>query len=310
MPWWFTPDVSAWPKVADEWLGLRPKTWVLDPTGEYWLRKEPLSWRPSELAVEAVTLELARRCGYIVASGNCCTWRDDGGRVLRGFVSRRFHDTTEEQTVGATLLAAEMGETGIPSNLSSDAAEDRRRLMSTLELTRTVLEKQERRYGVALIKPFLAMLVFDAWIGNGDRHSANWAILVRGPLHASVCRLAPIYDTAGCLLANLTDESVQTRFGSGDESGAIARYIEKCRSGFGNGIDDPGILHAELIEKLMRWPEWSSIAPPLISFFSRSLGTVDALLMEVPSEWLSERRKQLIRRLLEGRGRILEGLLS
>jgi hypothetical protein len=226
---------------------------------------------------------------------------------MRGFLSRRFHDTTEEQTVGATLLAAEIGEAGLPSDLSSDAAEDRRRVMSTLELARTVLKKQEQRYGVALLRPFLGMLVFDAWIGNGDRHSANWAILVRGPLHGSVCRLAPMYDTAGCLLANLTDESVQSKFGSGDETSAIAHYIAKCPSGFGDGVDDPGILHANLVEKLRRWPEWSEIAPPLISFFSKSLGIADALLMEVPTDWWSERRKQLVRRLLEGRVNMLAG---
>jgi len=304
MPWWFTPDVTTWTKTVDEWIGLRPKHWVVDPTGTYWLRKNPLAWRPTELAVEAFTLELARRCGYSVAFGICCTWRD-GEKTVRGFISRKFHDATEQQSTGGQLIAPEIA---LPGELSNDAAEERRRALTTLALTRLVLEAQEKRYGVDLIRPFLRLLVFDAWIGNGDRHSANWAILVRSELHGSACRLAPMYDTAGCLLAELADVTVQGRFGSGSEDEAIARYIAKCPSGFGDGHQVPGVLHTKLLEQLQLWPEWAEIAPPLISFFSNSLDMIDGVLDEIPDDWLAQRRKQLIRRLLGVRVKMLQGL--
>ena len=229
--WWFTPDVTNWIKTADEVIGLREKLWVVDSLGALWLRKKPLSWRATELAIEAFTLELARRCGYGVAFGRCCTWKTEDG-VIRGFVSRKFHDTTEEQSIGGLLLAPKLD---LPADLAPDVVEARRRAWSTIELTREVLREQEVRYRVDLVAPFLRMLVFDAWIGNGDRHSANWAILVRGSLHGSGCRLAPMYDTAGCLLADLTDETVERRFGAGMEDAAVQRYVEKCRSGLGTG---------------------------------------------------------------------------
>lgn len=256
MRWWFTPDVTRWTKTADEWIGLREKLWVVDSLGALWLRKKPLSWRATELAIEAFTLELARRCGYGVAFGRCCTWETEGG-VVRGFVSRKFHDTTEEQSVGGLLLAPKLD---LPPDLTPDVVEAQRRTLSTIELTREVLREQEDRYRVDLRGPFLRMLVFDAWIGNSDRHSANWAILVRGPLHGSACRLAPMYDTAGCLLANLTDETVERRFASGLEDAALQRYAEKCRSGFGDGVAEPGILHRDLLEQLRNGP--SGRRPP------------------------------------------------
>lgn len=171
-------------------------------------------------------------------------------------------------------------------------------------------KEQEDRYRVALLAPFLRMLVFDAWIGNGDRHSANWAILVRGPLHGSACRLAPMYDTAGCLLADLTDETVERRFGSNLEDTALQRYVEKCRSGFGDGVAEPGILHRDLLERLRKWPEWKEIAAPLIEFFSENLPVVRDLLSEIPPDWLNERRKHLTRRLLEARVMMLRGFAS
>jgi hypothetical protein len=39
------------------------------------------------------------------------------------------------------------------------------------------------------------MLLFDAWIGNGDRHSANWGVARK--LESE--RLAPLFDPASCL---------------------------------------------------------------------------------------------------------------
>ncbi len=306
MPWWYTPDVTAWTKSAEEPLGLRPKHWVIDATGTEWLRKEPLSWRPSELAVEALTLELARRCGFPVAFGTCCTWQV-AGQVVRGFVSRKFQDSLESQTTGGQLIAPLIG---LPDDLTPDDAEHQRRVRTTLALTRTVLEDQQRRYSVELIRPFLRMLVFDGWIGNGDRHSANWGILVRSALHGSACRLAPMYDTAGCLLANLREDSIDGRFRTGQEDEALGRYLAKCPSGFGDGERAPGVLHASLLESLRGWPEWPEVAPPLVSFFSNNLAMVDSVLEEVPDDWLSARRKQLIRRLLGGRVKMLVGLTT
>lgn len=226
---------------------------------------------------------------------------------MRGFVSRRFHDETEQQTTGAQLLQDVID---LPSDLSDDEAEDRRRVSITVALTRDVLTAQEQRYQVDLLRPFVRMLVFDAWIGNGDRHSANWAILVRRALHGSACRLAPMYDTAGCLLAEMKDDVVAAKFGSGDENEALARYISKCRSGFGDGHENPGIPHKDLLEQVRLWPEWKEVAPPLIQFFSDNLAVVEDLLRAIPDDWLSPRRRHLIRRLLEGRVKMLQGLAT
>lgn len=306
MPWWFTPDVTAWMKSAEEPIGLRPKHWVTDSTGTEWLRKQSLVWRPAELAVEAVTLELARRCGYPVAYGTCCTWQENG-QTVRGFASRKFQDAMEAQASGGELIAPHIN---LPDDLTAAAHEKQRRIKTTLAVARTALEEQERRYDVKLIEPFVRMLVFDAWIGNGDRHSANWAILVRSELHGSACRLAPMYDTAGCLLAELTDPTIEKRYRAGMEDEAVARYIARCGSGFGDGTSLTGVTHASLLEELRTWPEWQRCAPGLVAFFSNNLAMVDSVLDAVPDAWLSSRRKQLIGRVLVGRVKMLQGLTS
>lgn len=117
-----------------------------------------------------------------------------------------------------------------------------------------------------------------------------------------------MYDTAGCLLANLGDDAIEQRFRKGMEEDALKRYAEKCGSGFGDGTSEPGITHARLLDGVREWPEWQKCAPSLISFFSNNLTMVDKVLEEVPDEWLSSRRKQLIGRLLVGRVKMLQGL--
>jgi hypothetical protein len=69
-------------------------------------------------------------------------------------------------------------------------------------------------------------------------------------------------------------------------------------------------LHSELLRQLTRWPEWKEIAPPLIGFFFTNLSMVPGVLAEIPSDWLSGRRKELIRALLEGRVKMLQELVK
>jgi hypothetical protein len=68
--------------------------------------------------------------------------------------------------------------------------------------------------------------------------------------------------------------------------------------------------HETLLDTLQTWPEWQKCAPALISFFSNNLAMVDSVLKDVPDGWLTLRRKQLIRQLLEGRGKMLLGRIQ
>lgn len=104
MVWWEVIDVNDWPERQHEQRGLRVKCWVSDPAGQLWLRKTRRVSRVAEPAIEAFTLELAGRCGFDVAHGRAAVWTD-GSETVRGFVSRKFHDETEEQRTGAELIS-------------------------------------------------------------------------------------------------------------------------------------------------------------------------------------------------------------
>lgn len=73
---------------------------------------------------------------------------------------------------------------------------------------------------------FLGYLLFDAWIGNGDRHHENWAIVQRGELRL----LAPTYDHGSSMGRNETDDRMKVRLEGTDPRVTVGIYASKCRS--------------------------------------------------------------------------------
>jgi len=88
---------------------------------------------------------------------------------------------------------------------------------------------------------FVGYLVFDAWIGNTDRHHENWAFLWRPRLQDDpgiVLRLAPTFDHASSLGRELTDQERSERLHTRDAGRSVARYVERARSALYNTSDD------------------------------------------------------------------------
>jgi len=149
---------------------------------------------------------------------------------------------------------------------------------------------------------FVRMLVFDAWIGNGDRHLRNWAVLVK----SDSTRLAPMFDTAGCLGTELLDDHRLFLDEAPDDE--ISAYAMACKSGFGDGVARPGISQLEVLQIARQWPEWRSAHEQLLPRFRHLLmADVGAMLDEVPDEWWAPHRRRFARRLLAARVKIVEG---
>lgn len=76
---------------------------------------------------------------------------------------------------------------------------------------------------------FVGYLMFDAWIGNQDRHDENWGLLktVEGNLF-----LAPSFDHGSSMARNLTDEDRKLRLITKDMPRHISTFVTTARSGF------------------------------------------------------------------------------
>lgn len=278
--------------------GRRPKWWVKDPDGKLWLRKQPPppdpaqpTARRSEPAVELLALELARRAGVAAAKARPATWGAE-----RGIISLRFHESDEQHHPGSELL-------GLPSESGSSAGARQRRKLArasaTLERVREKLVELEQAHGAELIKPFARILVLDAWLGNGDRHSGNWA-LITGPRGAC---LAPMYDPTACLGVEMGDQRAEL---AAPTASLIEGYCTRCPSGFGGGDDGrTGVPMQEVIGLLATWPEWQTAVSDLRPIFVRLSAELDDILKEIPEEWLSSPRKRFAAAVLRRRVTLL-----
>ena len=297
--------MSGWAPFLPEARGRRPKLWVKDPDGNEWLRKEPLppppadkpqhTARRTEPAIEILALELAKRVGIETSIARPATWND-----RRGVVSRRFHEGDEDHHPGGELLSLAL-ESG-----SSPAAKRRRdegRASATIGRIRTMLEDLENAHGVSLLVPLSRILVFDAWIGNGDRHAGNWAVIT-GPRGA---RFAPMFDPAACLGVELTDERVDLVLSSAEH---FERYIARCGSGFGGGLVDgrTGLPMREALQLLAAWPEWPTAISELVPRVRSTLSDVPGIINDIPDDWLSTPRKRFAARVLERRAILFDGV--
>lgn len=287
---WEELDVSTWPIVMVDTRGLRNKSWIRDPSGTHWLRKEPKESRPFEVALEALMLRLSDEVGVPAAVGSVCTW-NEGGAERRGLAVRLFLDRDREQlTLGSVCMRRE------------DAAYDpEAKWDHSLSRVRSVLQSAAGT-DPTLMAPFAHMIAFDAWIGNADRHQENWGIIE--PTGTGQPRLAPMYDPASCLGAELQDSHRLLKTGASLEK--LEQYIVRCPSGFGDGTKP--IRLEQVVGAISAWPEWRDNVRAWLAAFAKGMDTFEGFLPTVPSAWLSQHRKQLALRLLSQRLRWLEGV--
>lgn len=109
------------------------------------------------------------------------------------------------------------GETFVPFNDVGDSSleRDRKIYQYTYESIIEMLKDNTKLTNVEeTCNRFWDMYIVDAWIGNFDRHGANWGFLKKDNLY----RLAPVYDNGSSLFPRLnTDEKLMSVLNSSEE---------------------------------------------------------------------------------------------
>jgi hypothetical protein len=127
---------------------------------------------------------------------------------------------------------------------------------------------------------FAGMVLFDAWIGNTDRHHENWAILVTPDGEKS---LAPSYDHASALGRELADQRREEFM----RLQKVSDYVRKARGGIygystGKHAESPLNLAAWAAEK-----NPSLFKPWLNRIRDVSSSQIRNLVEQVPREVMS-----------------------
>lgn len=181
-------DVSDCPVYQNEAMGDGRKIWIFDDSETKWLFKENRDNRsPDEGASEFVASKIAKAIHLPAAEVRIGEFRHHMGALSRNLIL----DSTHEFIEGSTLLPA------FVDNFDPKARDAAGHAAATIvEILQDIQAPRDLASELSAIESFGLYLLFDALIGNTDRHSGNWA--VESSLIESD-RLLPSYDHATSL---------------------------------------------------------------------------------------------------------------
>jgi hypothetical protein len=84
----------------------------------------------------------------------------------------------------------------------------------------------------AIMKDLVKLLLFDAMVGNNDRHFFNWAVIQPFDKHREA-HFSPVYDTARGLFWNASDEQLSMRVSQKDVTRYVKKYCDNSRPKLG-----------------------------------------------------------------------------
>lgn len=179
----------------------------------------------------------------------------------------------------------------------------------TLTFTKEALEHIYPKQAESIFYSFIEMIVFDAIIGNNDRHFYNWGIIKH--IHNEFePKFSPIFDTARGLLWNCSEEKINNLMKDttrGEEY--IIRYVKTSKPKI--GVEGMKIKnHFDVIEKLngSTFPGTRDILRELIN--EKNLMICHELLMDDMRSLISPNRLLMMDKCLTLRIKTLINILN
>ncbi len=217
-------------RLDTELFGTKTKFWFsVDSDPRRWLFKYP---RPGtgEHWAEKIAAELAPLIGLPVARVELARYQGVVGTASRSFIPHQYDPVSHHIRLGELVHGNELlGDwvTGYDKAKRRGQADHR---------WANIRKAVEARFPESGARPYLAQLVglivFDAWIGNTDRHHENWAFLKArqddpDDIVAVEISVAPSYDHASSLGRELTDAGRLRLI----HRGRVGQYVERGRGG-------------------------------------------------------------------------------
>lgn len=212
-----------------------PRSWPL------YIAKTGQKWYPIESITEYLLNRLGTIFGIIMA--------DSRLSMINGqlrFLSRFFLNMGKESLVhGAEIFAGYLEDQAFVESVESANLS---RILFTLQFVEKAIAKAFPSEKDTIMKELVKLLLYDAMVGNNDRHFYNWAV-VQPFDRRQKARFSPVYDTARGLFWNVTDEQLKMRVRQKDVTRYVTKYCESSRPKLG-WEDVQDINHFRLVEEI------------------------------------------------------------
>ncbi|MEJ9280882.1 HipA domain-containing protein [Ureibacillus thermosphaericus] len=180
-------DISQWKEDLNKQIsGTREKYWVIEPnTSQEYMFKIPTE-NTGEAWAEKVSSEIGKLLGLSIMEVHLAVRQN-----IHGVLAKKFTTGTEELYEGGDLITTVVEDFN-RYKLDNYSFENISKALAELQLD----------------KDFIVIPIFDALIGNQDRHCDNWGIIATRTDY----RLAPIYDNGASLGFQLKEERIKMMF--------------------------------------------------------------------------------------------------
>lgn len=187
-----------------------PKKWPL------YIAKTGHKWYPTESITEYLLNLLGVEFGLEMADSKIA-WI--GGQLR--FLSRYFLTSNKQELIhGADIFAGFVNDRDFIEQIEEQQLA---RDLLTLQFAKSALEFTFPFHYEAILNQFVKMLLFDALVGNNDRHFYNWGV-VRHIESKEEPYFSPIYDTARGLFWNESEKKVVALY---KDSKRLENYLPK-----------------------------------------------------------------------------------
>jgi hypothetical protein len=262
----------------------RPCKWPL------YIAKTGQKWYPNESITEHLLTRIGQAFSFETADSSLFRISNQ----LR-FLSKHFHSRKEELVHGAEIYYGYMEDKEFIDQIET---ERRARTFFTLQFTEAAIKRIYPDDFKEIMEKFVEMVLFDAIVGNNDRHFYNWGV-IQSIDGSTKPRFSPIYDTARGLLWNTKEEKVVSlhRNKSSWESFRI-RYLRESKPKIGwDGVED--LNHFDLLERIQEHGFYSYTLKSKLSIDNK-MQALNVLENEF-TDLMSPQRLDLVKRLLSDR---------
>ncbi len=254
--------------VVDQAIaGDAPKNFIRAYTYGMGKRSNPRKW-PAYIAKvghkwypnESITEHLLTRIGQLLGLQMAESFLVSAHGQVR-FLSRYFLGRNQKLVHGAEIFGGYLEDEAFVEEVERVGAT---RDLFTFQSVAAAIRDRFPDRASSILKEYTRMLVFDAIVGNNDRHHYNWGVIVheqRG--HAP--RFSPIYDSARALFWNDSESKLQALQRDPDPNRVPAflkRYIKNSRPKTG-WDKKKNLNHFDLIQEIHR--AYPALRPALVA---------------------------------------------
>lgn len=200
---------------------------------------------PSESITEHLIGELAQSLEFVHAETDLATI---GGKIF--LLSKNFRSKNYSLVHGAEVYAGYLKDSSFVEEIGD--GKEQKEFFNIEDTKKCFAELYSNHLGLTIYQDFIKMLLFDAIVGNNDRHMYNWGIL-EDARNKEAPKFSPIYDSARGLLWNHTEARIKREMNNKSHpyEKKLTKYARKSTPKIGYQ-DNTNCNHFELIDYLNR----------------------------------------------------------